>query len=556
MRKLITYFFCFIVVLLCGYVGFRSYKVWKQKHALEMARAFLASSDERNAVLSLQQVLQANPANLEANRLMARLTEAARSPAALIWWSRVVALNPQSTFDRLALAQADMIFGNYSAATNALNGVDAAGKQTAAYHNLAGAVAAAANDLAGAESHFLEAARLDPLSEVPQVNLDLVHLHGSNALAQAQARANLERIATDPNLPGLHCQALRQLTTDALQNKQNQAAEAYSRELVGQTNSQFADRLLRLDVLAGTGSSEFKPALAELQREAAKDRAKVYELATWQLAHNAPADTLVWLQTLPKETLTSQAAMLPAAECRTTLGDWPGLQTSLQKQNWAELDFLRHAFLARALKGQGLTTAATGEWEQALMAANGQKQSLVMLFNLAAQWNFSSEAQSLLWTIVNQYPEERWAYQALSKALIAGGQTRPLMMLFSRQSKRAPSDLAAKRNVAMLALLLDAREFKPFELAQEVYRAAPTNSSVVSTYAFSLYLQRKNSEALAAIEKLSAEQLENPVISGYYGLILKANGDAARAKSYLELSSKATLLPEERKLIDAAKTGA
>ena len=41
----------------------------------------------------------------------------------------------------------------------------------------------------------------------------------------------------------------------------------------------------------------------------------------------------------------------------------------------------------------------------------------------------------------------------------------------------APSSLAIKNNLAFVALLLDAQEFKPHELAREVYKLAPTNSA-------------------------------------------------------------------------------
>ena len=61
--------------------------------------------------------------------------------------------------------------------------------------------------------------------------------------------------------------------------------------------------------------------------------------------------------------------------------------------------------------------------------------------------------------------------------------------------------------------------------------------------------------ALAAMEKLSAKQLEDPSVAGYYGLILKANGNPAKAKTFLDLSAKANLLPEERKLMNAARAG-
>jgi predicted Zn-dependent protease len=488
-------------------------------------------------------------------RLMAQLAENARSPSALIWRSRAMALEPHSNVDRLALAQTAMVFRDYAVATNALNGVDADGRNTANYQNLAGAVAAAANRLDEAELHFLEAARLEPSNETPQMNLAIVMLHGTNALAQAQAKASLERIAAAPG-PGVpRCEALRELVSDAARENQLARAEELSQTLVAQTNSVFRDRLLRLTVLKQGGSTDFAPELASVERGASRDPANIYELATWQMARQSASAALVWLQSLPEDTRTSQAAMLMTAECRMETGDWIGLQTSLEKQNWGDLDLVRHAFLTRTLRQEGLNAAAKGQWAQALEDANGQKQGLVMLLRLAGQWNFAEEAQGILWTMVNRYPEEQWAYDTLGKVLVAGGQTRPLMQLFSRQVARSPSDIATKNNLAMLALLLDAQEMKPNDLAEEVYQQAPGNSNYASTYAFSLYLRKRNTEALAVMRKLDAKDLENPEIAGYYGLILKANGQAAEARVYLDLAAKATLLPEERKLMNAARAG-
>ena len=82
----------------------------------------------------------------------------------------MVELNPHSLNDRLALAQTAMMLRDYATATNALAGVVAADRNTVAYHNVAGAVAAAANQPAQAEAHFLEAVRLDPLN--PRVAIE------------------------------------------------------------------------------------------------------------------------------------------------------------------------------------------------------------------------------------------------------------------------------------------------------------------------------------------------------------------------------------------------
>jgi predicted Zn-dependent protease len=544
------------VVTIGGYAGYRGYTSARQHRLITQARTFLAKSDQRKALLTLQRALKYNPKDVEACRLMANLAEMARSPSALIWRSKVVDLKPHSTDDRLALAQTALMLRDYASATNALEGVDPQDKKKAAYHNVAGTVASTANRFPEAEAHFLEASRLEPQNAVPQMNLAVVRLQGTNAPALADARTTLRTLSGNTTNSDLRCQALRELVVDAVRHYQTNAALALSKNLLEETNSSFRDRILRLDVLRGTHDPEFKSALPAFQREAAGEPGKIYELAVWQMGKTSPTETLDWLHTLPLSTQTNQPVSLLMAECYTTLKDWPGLHAFLQPQSWGELEFIRHAFETRALRGQDLTGAAKGEWELALKTANGQKQPLAMLLRLTAQWGWMTEAEELLWTIVNRYPDEKWATQALSQALFVGGRTRPLMQLYSQEMKRSPSDLGIKNNVAMTALLLEAPELKPHQLAREVYDKAPTNTAFVSTYAFSLYIQEKNAEALKVLEQMRPQQLEDPTISGYYGLILKATGNAAKAKKYLDLTAKARLLPEERKLFDRANAGA
>ena len=541
-----------------GYAAYRGYKHVRQVRLVKQARAYLEKSNTRKALLCVQRALGYNSRDVEACRLMAQLTEAARSPSALLWRSRVVELNPRSVEDRLALTQTALSLRDYASATNALEGVDAAGKKTAGYHNIAGAVAAAANQPAQAEAHFLEAVRLEPLNAAPQLNLAVVRLQSTNAQSLDAARTALQQISSNPTNAALRCQALRELVTDAIRSKQTAAALALSKELLQQTNSIFRDRLLRLDVLRETRSAEFKPLLADYQREAASDptnTARISELAMWQMAKTSPAETLAWLRTLPQDTQTNQPVSLLVADCLMMRQDWRGLQASIDPQNWAELEFLRRAYKARALRGQDLSGAAKGEWELALKAANGQKAGLVMLLRMAAQWKWQSETEELLWSIVNQFPGEPWAVQALTQALFVNGRTRPLLMFYSQQLKRTPADLGAKNNLAMTAFLLEAMEFKPHDLAREVYEKAPTNAAYASTYAFSLLIQKKNTEALQVMQRLTPQDLQNPSIAGYYGLALKATGNGEKARSYLDWAFKAPMLPEEKKLFEKAKAG-
>ena len=553
MRKTFIIIICGIAVLLAGYTGYRSYNVWKCSHLMSLAHQFMAQADGRNALLCVQQVLRSDPHNLDATRVMAQLAEAARLPSAVVWRNRVVELAPHSLADRLALAQTALLLRDYATATNALEGVTDSDRKTAAYHNIAGAVAAAAGQPTQAEAHFLEAVKLEPQNPELQLNLAMVRLHGTNLSAVAEARGTLKQLSSSATNSFLRCQALRELTVYALSHRQADEALALSKQLLQETNSTFGDRLLRLEVLQEIRSADFKPALMAYQHEAGNDPAKVSELATWQMAKASPQDALAWLRTLPLNTQTNETVEILVAECCTMLKDWRGLQSSVEKQNWAELEFDRHAFLSRALRGQDLADSAKAEWELALKDANGQQGRLVMLLRLAAQWNWESEGEDILWTIVNRYPGEQWAIEGLTRALYAGGRTRSLLLLFSQEAKRVPSDLSIQNNLAMCALLLGAQEFKPNDLARDVYQKSPTTASFVSTYAFTLYLQGKNAEALQVMKTLKPQELQDPSIAGYYGLILKATGDRSKARVYLDWAAKGQLLPEEKKLFDQAK---
>lgn len=552
MRKIIIAISCCIVLLLLGFAGYRGYQVWKQNHWLDLAKQFAAKGDLNSMSLSLQQALRLNPKNLEAARMMAALADDIHSPAALIWRQRLLDLEPNSLETRLALAQTAMTFNDFNVASNALAGVNEAGKKTAIYQNAAGVLATSMGHLAEAQKHFAEAARLEPTDLVLQMNLQVIRLHSSNTLDQAAARVEIKRIADSSTNAFVRIKAQRELVLDALNRDDSPTALTFSKALTQATNAAFSDRLLRLEVLHRTKSQEFPAALLSCQQAAKTAPGYISQMAGWMQMNISPTATLTWLQSLPQQTQTNQPVTLLISECQMQLSKWSDLQSSLKNQDWQELEFLRSAILARCFKEQNQAASASAEWGVALRIASSQKASLIALFRLVAEWRWRSEAEEVLWMIVNRYPEEKWAPPALAQALIASGRTLPLMKLFDTLYKRAPQDLENMNNLAFVAMLLDAQEVKSFEMAKEVYSKMPQKPAYVSTYAYALYLQKQYSEALNIIEKLAPKDLENPANAGYYGLILKANGNTQKAQTYLRLALKGSLLPEETKLFQQA----
>lgn len=549
------------VLLLAGaYAGYRGYKSIRQARLVKEAREYLEKNELRKAQLCLQRAVRYNNRDLETCRLMAQLSDASGSrTGALVWRGRVVELNPTSLEDRVALVQAALADGDYATATNTIAGFDQSGRKTSAYHKTAGAVAGAANRFAEAETHFREALRLEPGNALIELDLARSRLRQTNAPALMEARNSLNALAANPTNSALRCQALRDLAGDALRSRQMSAADALSKQLLLETNSVFVDRLFRLEVLQAARSDQFNPTLAAFQRECVTNPAALYQMCRWHYDSLGPRPTLSWLRTLPMETQTNQPAALFIANSLEVTKDWEDLFKTLDQQNWYAVDYLRRALKARALRGKNLAGAAKGEWELALKEAGSNpdpKGSLVRLMGLAAQWGWLSEAEEVLGTIVKRFPGEKWAFQALSQTLYEQGRTRPLMMLYTQELQRAPKDLSIKNNLAVTALLLEANEMRPHDLALEVYQKAPTNAAYASTYAFSLHVQAKDQEALKIIQTLSPKALEDPSISGYYGLILKATGNSEKAKTYLNWALKRQLLPEEKKLFERAKGGA
>ena len=380
-----------------------------------------------------------------------------------------------------------------------------------------------------------------------------MRLQGTNPPDLALARTALKLLCANPEVRG---QALRELVADSLRSGEGENALVFSKQLIQQTNALFSDRLLRLDVLKATQNRDFEGAAASAQKEAAGDPRKLFEYVTWQEGRAGPAGALAWLQTLPVETQTNQPAALLAADCQAALKQWRPLELSLERQQWGELDFVRQAFKSLALRAQELTSSSNIAWENAFNATRGRKESLVMLLRLAGSWNWVAESEDLLWTIFHEFPAEKWAPVALSRNLLWEGRTRALMGLYDEQAKMNPADLSAKNNLAMTALLLEARELRPQDLAREVYRRAPTNAAYASTYAYSLHLQKRSAEALRVFEQLKPDQLEQSSVALYYAVVLQATGNGGRARKYLDIAAGIKLLPEERKLLLQAQAKA
>jgi len=404
-------------------------------------------------------------------------------------------------------------------------------------------------DLDAAQTHLGAAAGLDPTNELCQLNLAALRLASTNAGLAAESRATLERLRQSTNVGAV---ALGWLVKDGLRREDLGVAAAWSAHLVAHPRCTSDDRLQHLSLLSSGKSPEFETYLANLKQRAVTKAVEVPGLSKWLIQHGRANETLHWLTNLPPATRAQQPVPLAITEAYMALKDWPGMQTFLADQRWADLEFMRLAFLSQASLQQGEITAPT-RWRSAVREAGERLGALGVLLNLADAWRRAQDKEDLLWHIYQRHPGERWTLRELGRLYQAQGNTRGLNRLFGVLAELNPRDLGARNNFAATSLLLNLKVAKAHELARELYTERPDDAIIASTYAFALHLSGQTEEGLAVLQKFNPESLEDPAVALYYGVLLSASGQPAPAKQYLGLAQPAKLLAEERQLLEAAR---
>src|SRR4051794_28241137 len=84
------------LVAILAFGGFRGYQAWHKKHLSKQTRDFFARGDYQSAVLVARHLLQLDPDNVAACRVMAETAELAGNQEALTWRERILRLDPHT----------------------------------------------------------------------------------------------------------------------------------------------------------------------------------------------------------------------------------------------------------------------------------------------------------------------------------------------------------------------------------------------------------------------------------------------------------------------------
>ena len=530
--------------------GYRGYGVWRKSHLSKQSQDFFARGDYQSAVLVARRLLQRDPNNVAACRVMADTAELAGRSEALTWRERIVALEPNVPGNKVALAAAAMRFGQLGLARKILDAIKIEANGSVKYHQLAGAIAVSDKNSTLAETHFANALQLEPSNQQLALNLASVRLTSADPAAKEKARAELVKLAEQSVV---RLDALRALASDALVNNSLISAEKWAAHLKTEKGATFSDLLLYLEATHKTADGQ--AAMREAEMQAAKSPGTASAFITWLNRRGMAQPALDWALRLPVEILNVQPVPLAVAEAYSFLQDWVGLQKWIDGKDWGSEEFLRLAVQSHAL--HHLTPAdhssmeSQTAWSAALKATRSIPAHLAAIAQLAEGWGYADEAAEAWWLLANGSENAKEALTALQRLYKAKQNSHGLLRVAKRALELNPADLVAANNCASLGLLLSG-DSSARRLATKLHRENPENAILSTTYAFALFTEGRTTDALKMMETLKDAQLRHPTIAAYYFVMLVENGSMERAHLFLSAANRAQLLPEEQQLLTTA----
>jgi predicted Zn-dependent protease len=539
------------LVLLIGLIwtGRHFYAQWQEKRLVGIAQRSIEGGDEKTASVAARSVLQLKPTSTGAARIIAQLGERANDPIALDWWGKVAAAKDHSIEDLLAWARCALHFNNTAMAERALSQMPHEGRELASYHAIAALIAQEHHDTHAAETEWKAAVRLAPTENSYALQLGSLLLQSADAQRREAGARLLNGLGNDPKQ---RVPATRALITDLISHHGNAPAIVeLARALQAYPEAASQDRLVYLDLLHQVDPNAFSSYLSELETRSLTQPIDLAELLNWMSRNNLNVLAADYLKTVPANQLDKWPVPLAVADVYVRLKEWRKLEASTKSSGWRESEYLREAYLARALREQNKLVGAEHEWAAAIKAASARPEATLALARTVSDWGWDKEALEVLWELSKNAEKRTEALQTLYRYYARHGDTQGLFKVLVRLNENDPTNLDVQNNLAQISLLLNAQPEEGRRLAAEIYQKKPTNAAYATTYAYSLLTKGQIAQAVKIMNSLSEQQLRDPAVSAYYGICLAAAKDP-RAYEFLEIGKSAPLLPEEKALIEKA----
>ncbi|HEX4639465.1 MAG TPA: hypothetical protein VH170_08260 [Chthoniobacterales bacterium] len=539
-----------LLIVFLGTYGSKLYTNWNESRLLRRATAALQEKNFLSASRVARQVLEHHRDSLPAFYILAEATEKQNSEETVSWRAQIARLQPENIDSQLNLASAALRFGQIDLARKTLERVAPRAENVPSFHVVAGWLARAEGNLAEQESQFSIALKQDPTNDLYKFNLAAIQIRSPDAEKSAQGRAILERLI---QVPQFHTGALRALLNDAVERNDLPSADKYAQQLQMSSGIGFGDYLLCLNFYRKLDPKKFDALMEKVKPVAARNPVDLGMLLYWMNDNGLAADVIKWMDKLPPAVTAKPPAAIAIAAAFAEQKNWSRLRRWTRSESWGDDDYLRLAYQGFAAR-QSRQASADAEfdtlWQAALHAAADQSDHEVRLARLASKWNLPSESEELWSRLSRLPPTRREALDALRKLYRANNDVKKLYGALQRLHDASPNEIAISTNLARLGLNIEQNTKQAQALAKEAYDRAPTDPNCTVTYAFSLYVQGRTTEAWDVLQKLPREILRDPHNAVYAAVLLLDLNQSEAAKEYIQIAKKGPIYAEEKRLLE------
>ncbi len=540
--------------------GSKLFEDWRQNRLLHRAAALLQEGKLSEASQAAQELLGRRPNSLPALYVLAEAAEKQNLQEAVSWREQIARLLPKDPDSELNFASAALRFGKLDLAREALDQIAPTDRDTAAFHVVAGWLARAEGNLAEQEEQFAAAVKKEPNNDLYQFNLAALRIHSSDAEKSAKARDTLQGLSkVTPYRTG----ALRALLNDAVDRNDLAEADNFAQQLQMSPEVTFGDYLLCLNFYRKLDEKKFRLLLEKVKPFAARNSSDLASLIDWMNQNGLAGDVVKWIDKLPAAQLSSPPTSIAVADAYAVVKNWSRLKRwtrSPATAGWADSEYLRLAYQAIATRQSQSRSGGTANtefetlWRSAEQLTNEQPEHELALARLASKWELENESEELWQRVAENPPMRREALEALRRLYRTKNETGKLYDVLQRLHESSPNEAPITADLARLGLNLEQNTERSHQLAREAYDRAPKEVNCAVTYAFSLSRLGRNPEGLAIVQNLPPDQLHDQHAAVYVALLLAEASQLDGAQEYIAAAENGKIYPEEKKLLDEAKT--
>ena len=537
--------------------GSKLYETWRERRLLQQATTLFQEGKFSEAAQMAHELTRRHPNSLAALSILADIAERQNLEETVAWRERIARLRPKDPESQLNLASAALRFGKLDLAREALDRVSPSDRDSAAFHVVAGWLARSEGNLVEQEQQFAAAVNKEPKNDLYQFNLAALQIRSKDTQKSNAARKTLERLSS---IAPYRTGALRALLNDAVERNDLTAADGFAQQLQMSPEVTFNDYLLCLNFYRKLDEKKFRRLLEKVKPFAARNASDLASLIDWMNQNRLAGDVVKWVENLPATRLSSPPASVAVADAYATMKNWPRLRRWTRTGNWGDAEYLRLAYEAIAEEhlrsGSGAKASAEFEalWRSAVELSRTEPERELTLARLATKSQLTNQAEELWLLVKENATMRREALDNLRQLYRTSSEPAKLYDILQRLHETSPNETTITADLARLGLALGENTDRSHQLAKEAYDHSPNDINCAVTYAFSLNRLGRNSEALAIIQNLPPDLLHDPHAAIYVALILIEASEPETAKDYLDAAGNGKIYPEEKKVLEEAKT--